>query len=73
MPEKPPADLRLPLKIRQLPGGYAIEFPDGRRPVMVWGREPHVAAAAKALTIDEARELAQEIARALTAAWSAHE
>jgi hypothetical protein len=73
MPKPGLADPRLPLKIRQLPGGYAIEFADGRRPVMVYGREPHVAPAAKTLTLDEARELAQEIARALTAAWSARE
>ena len=33
------------------------------------GREPHVAGAAQLFTMDEARDLAQEVARALTAAW----
>lgn len=62
-------DKRLPLKIKPLPGGYAIHFADGRRAFIIYGREPHVANAAQTFTMDEARELAQEVARALTAAW----
>lgn len=65
-----PRDPRLPLKIKPLPGGFAIDQADGRRALIVYGREEHVARAAKALTIDEARDLAKEIARLLTDAWS---
>ena len=64
------ADRRLPLKIRPLPGGFAIEFADKSRPIIVYGREARVAKAANALTLDEAKTLAQDVARALTAAWS---
>ena len=65
------ADRRLPLKIRPLPGGFAIEFADKRQAIIVYGREPHVARAANALTLDEAKTLAQDVARALTEAWRA--
>ena len=66
------ADRRLPLKIKPLPGGFAIEFADKRQAIMVYGRDPHVArAAANAVTLDEAKTLAQEIARTLTEAWRA--
>lgn len=64
------ADKRLPLTIKALPGGFAIHFADGRRAMIVYGREDHVARAANSLTLDEAKALAQEVARALTAAWS---
>jgi hypothetical protein len=64
------ADRRLPLKIKPLPGGYAIQFADGSKPIIIYGREPHVARAANALTIDEAKALAQDVAKALTIAWS---
>ena len=33
---------------------------DGSKPIIIYGREPHVARAANALTIDEAKALAQE-------------
>ena len=62
-------DPRLPLTIKPLPGGFAIEFSDGSTPIYIYGREHHIAAAAKSLTLDQARALAQEAARALTAAW----
>ena len=62
-------DPRLPLSIKPLPGGYRIEFSDGRSPIYIYGREPHATTAVNSLTIDEARALAQEVARALTAAW----
>lgn len=61
---------RLPLKVRPVPGGFAIIFADGRVPIVVYGREKRVASATHALTLDEAREVAQEIAQALEAAWS---
>ena len=53
------ADRRLPLKIKPLPGGYAIQFADGSKPIIIYGREPHVARAANALTINEAKALAR--------------
>ena len=59
-------DPRLPLTIKLLPGGFSVQFADGSRPIMIYGRDPHVASAANSLTLDEARELAQEVARALT-------
>ena len=59
-------DPRLPLKIKPIPGGYAISFADGTQAIYVYGREPHVAAAAGTLTIDEAKALARELARTLT-------
>ena len=62
----------MPLKIRPLPGGFAIEFADKSKPIMVYGREPHVARAANSPTLDEAKLLAQDVARALTIAWSGH-
>ena len=63
-------DRRLPLKIRRLPGGYVIQHADGVRAVFVYGHStPDNARAANGLTIDEAKALAQEVARALTAAW----
>lgn len=60
---------RLPLKIKPVPGGFAVAFARGGQHIYIYGREPHVAQAAGSLTIDEAKALAQEIARALTAAW----
>ena len=64
------ADARLPLTIRRLPGGFCIQFADGRPAIIIYGRQPHVARAANALTIDEAKALAQDVAKALTIAWS---
>ena len=63
------SDPRLPLKIKPVPGGFALAFARGGQHIYVYGREPHVASAADTLSIDEAKALAQEIARALTAAW----
>jgi hypothetical protein len=40
------------------------------RPIMICGRAPHVASAAQTFTMDEARDVAQEVARTLTEAWS---
>ena len=60
---------RRPLKIKPVPGGFAVAFANGGQHIYVYGREPHVASAAGSLTTDEARALAQEVARALTVAW----
>jgi hypothetical protein len=66
-------DPRLPLTIISLPGGYSIAFADGTRAIMIYGRDPYVAHASGALTLDEAKALAQEVVRTLTEAWSAEE
>jgi len=63
-------DPRLPLKIKPVAGGYAIAFANGGQHVYVYGREPHIASAAGALTLDEAKVLAQELARMMTEAWA---
>lgn len=62
-------DKRLLLTIKPLPGGYAIHFADGRRAFIIYGRDPTVARAADSFTMEEAKELAQEVARALTDTW----
>lgn len=65
------ADARLPLKIRRLPGGFAIQFADGRCALIAYGHAtPDNAHAANGLTFDEARAVAQDVARALTRMWS---
>jgi lipocalin len=43
---------------------------DGRK-LWIYGREPEVARAAKAMTLAEAEQLAKDVARALTDAWGA--
>jgi hypothetical protein len=63
-------DQRLPITIKQLPGGFAIHFADGRRAFIIYVRDETVARAADSFTMDEARELAQDVARAFTDAWS---
>ena len=35
-------------------------------PIYIYGREPHVASAVQSLTLDEAKVVAQDVARALT-------
>jgi hypothetical protein len=42
-----------------------------RRKLWIYGREPEVARAANAMTLDEAEELAKDVARALTKQWGA--
>ncbi len=64
------SDPRLLVKIHPIAGGFALAFANGGQHIYVYGREPHVASAAGTLTIDEAKTLAQEMAPALTAAWS---
>ncbi len=62
-------DLRLPLTIKPVPGGFAIVFADGEQRIFVEGQDPLAAAAGSSQAEDEALELAKEIARALMAAW----
>lgn len=64
------SDPRLPVKIKPIPGGFAITFASAGQHIYIYGREQHVAQAAGSITIDEAKGLAQEIARALTALWN---
>ena len=64
------SDPRLPVKIKPIPGGFAITFVSGGQHIYIYGREPHVAQAAGSITIDEAKELAQDVARAMTALWN---
>lgn len=53
-----------PWQVIELPGGYAVEDAWGRRLGTFWGRATLVEAAqAGALTIDEARQLAFDLAR----------
>jgi lipocalin len=47
-------DARLPIKVKRIPGGYTVDLADGRK-LWIYGREPEVARAAKAMTLDEAR------------------
>ncbi len=63
------SDPRLPVKIKSVPGGFTLVFADGDQHVYIYGREPHVSQSFGSLTIEEAKTLTQEIARALTAAW----
>lgn len=58
-------DARPPIKIMRIPGGYTVNLADGRK-LWIYGREPEVARAANAMTLDEAEALAKEVARALT-------
>ena len=65
------ADARLPLKIKRLPGGFAIQLADGRQALFVYGHPTSDNAhAANGLTFDEAKAVAQDVARALTRTWS---
>ena len=62
-------DPRLPIAIKKLPGGYRLQFSDGRSSMMVYGTGADTAHAIDSLTTEEARVLAEEVARILTAAW----
>jgi len=69
-PATPKNDPRLPITIKRVPGGFALVFANGGPHIYIYGREPHVASSAGSLTIDQAKALAQDAARALTKAWS---
>ena len=61
-------DARLPIKVKRIPGGYTVNLADGRR-LWIYGREPEVARAANSMTLEQAEQLAKDVARALTEAW----
>ena len=63
------SDPRLPISIKRLPGGYRLQFNDGISSMMVYGTGVDHARATGSLTMEEARVLADEVARILTAAW----
>lgn len=65
------ADNRLPITIKKLPGGYRLQFADGKSSLMVYGADAGIAHASGALSTEEARRLAEEIADILTEAWGA--
>jgi hypothetical protein len=62
-------DPRLPIAIKKLPGGYRLQFNDGKSSMMVYGTGADTARATGSLTTEEARELAEEVVRILTEAW----
>ena len=64
------SDPRLPIAINKLPGGYRLQFNDGKSSLMVYGTTADTAAATGALTTDEAKALADEVVRILTQAWA---
>ena len=63
------SDPRLPIRIRSFTGGYVLALADGNR-LWIYSRDLTIAKAARALTPEEAKALAKEVARALTKAWS---
>jgi hypothetical protein len=65
------ADSRLPITIKKLPGGYRLQFADGKSSLMVYGAESGIAHASGSLSTEEARRFAEEIADILTEAWGA--
>ena len=64
------SDPRLPIAIKKLPGGYRLQFSDGKSSMMVYGTGADTAHATGALSVEEARALAEEVVRVLTEAWS---
>ena len=63
------SDPRLPIAIKKLPGGYRLQFNDGKSSMMVYGTGADIALASGSLTTEEARALAEEVAGILTGAW----
>jgi hypothetical protein len=63
------SDPRLPIAIKKLPGGYRLQFNDGKSSMMVYGTGADTAHASGSLTTEEARALAEEVAGILTGAW----
>jgi len=61
-------DARLPIRIKRIPGGYTVNLADGNK-LWIYGRKPEIAKQAHAMTLDEAEQLAKDVARALTEAW----
>ena len=65
------SDPRLPIAIKKLPGGYRLQFNDGKSSMMVYGTGADTAPAAGSLTTEEARALAEELVYTLTKVWGA--
>jgi hypothetical protein len=63
------SDPRLPITIKKLPGGYRLQFADGKSSLIVYGADASIAHASGSLSIEESNELAQEIAAVLTREW----
>jgi len=61
-------DAHLPIKFKRIPGGYTVNLADGRK-LWIYGREPEIANQAHAMTLEEAEQLAKDVAPALTEAW----
>jgi len=59
---------RLPIKIKRIPGGFTLNLADGNR-LWIYGREPEIAKQANTMTLEEAEQMAKDVARALTKAW----
>jgi hypothetical protein len=59
-------DSRLPLSIRSVPEGFAIIFADGSEHLLIRAVDR---CTGRQLPMDEALELAKEIARALVSEW----
>jgi hypothetical protein len=68
----PMSDPRLPIVIKKLPGGYRLQFNDGKSSLMVYGTGADIAQAAGSLSSEEAKALAEEVLRTLTNAWGGH-
>ena len=64
-------DPRLPIAIKKLPGGYRLQFNDGKSSMMIYGTGADTAAAAGSLTTEEARALPEELVYILTKVWGA--
>ena len=63
-------DSRLPLKIRPVPGGFAIVFADGGQHIYIEGGDHGAGTQLDGtLTSEQAMDLAKEVAGALMAAW----
>ena len=61
-------DSRLPLRIKPIAGGFAIVFADGGERIHVYGSARRDVESDET-QLDDALELAKEVARALMAAW----
>ncbi len=51
-------DPRLPITIKKLPGGYRLQFADGKSSLIVYGADANIAHASGSLSIEEANGLA---------------
>lgn len=63
------SNARLPITVVRIPGGAMLRFANGES-LYVYGRDPEIASQANAMTLEAAEELAKDVARALTKAWS---